>query len=294
MAATVEVFLPQGPRIELGELFTLLAELGATEIELSDRESPPVLIALFPHADPNVIGGAVADLVGRTGVQPDRIEARVPESLDAGSTWRGRLKPLSIGPLVVVPAGRTPVAREPGRYVLELDASGAFGSGLHPTTAMCLERLVELSPVESLLDVGAGTGILALAGLVLGADRAVATDTDPAALAQTYANAARNGFSVAATLAELSADTRLVVTDQGFADLGAQFSLTVVNIATATLYELARDLVRVIGPRGVLLLSGLRDHEIADVGRVYRDLGLRKVGQDARDGWGLVELEASW
>lgn len=64
---SLEIFLPPGTAPELGELFTLLAELGATEIELSDHELPPVLVALFPHAEPEVIRQTVSNLVGRTG-----------------------------------------------------------------------------------------------------------------------------------------------------------------------------------------------------------------------------------
>jgi ribosomal protein L11 methyltransferase len=115
--------------------------------------------------------------------------------------WREFHKPVRIGPLWVgppweqAPADALAVVVDPGR---------AFGTGAHPTTRLCLEALIELDR-GSLLDVGCGSGVLAIAAALLGYDPVTGIDTDPAAVEATAANAAVNGVSVTASLADATA-----------------------------------------------------------------------------------------
>jgi ribosomal protein L11 methyltransferase len=148
---------------------------------------------------------------------------------------------------------------------------------------MVLERLAELSPVERVLDVGTGTGLLALGALALGAERVVATDLDPAALALARENAARNGLADRLELSSLPPDAH-----------GVQFDLVVANLAAAPLMALAPRLVRALGSRGTLLLSGIPAGQADEVGRTFRDLGLSRTAGDRDGDWALVELLASW
>ncbi|MEM1022901.1 MAG: 50S ribosomal protein L11 methyltransferase [Myxococcota bacterium] len=132
---------------------------------------------------------------------------------------------------------------------LELRAEGAFGSGHHPTTAMMLDALRASKPKGRVLDVGTGTGVLALTALRQGASHAVATDISDAALASARGNAARNGL--ASSLA-LSRDLR---------EAKGPFDLILANVRKQPLVDMAAELRARLAPRGRLLVSGLRFHE---------------------------------
>ena len=130
--------------------------------------------------------------------------------------WRAFHRPVRIGPLWVgppwedPPADAVPVVIDPGR---------AFGTGSHPTTRVCLEQLIQLADEpRSLLDVGCGSGVLAIAGRALGFEPVLALDTDPAAVEATQANAARNGLEIDVSLADATA-TVLPETDVTVANI---------------------------------------------------------------------------
>jgi ribosomal protein L11 methyltransferase len=139
-------------------------------------------------------------------------------------------------------------AGAPGPHDLVL-AGSAFGGGSHPTTVSCLEVLAALAPLDGLeiLDLGSGSGILALAALRLGAARATCVDVNPEAVA----SARRNG--------ELNGLAGRLVHRQGTADAlaGATFDLVVANIGGELLLDLASQVSPLARPGGRLLLSGL-------------------------------------
>src|SRR5262249_11930565 len=137
--------------------------------------------------------------------------------------------------------------------VIELDPGMAFGTGQHATTALCLE-ILEGAPRGSVLDVGSGSGILAIAAAKLGATRIVAIDNDPPAVQATGENAAQNGVGdlVEASGADLST-------------IDGRFDWVVANIIAPTLIELAEPLVAHMAPGGVLLLSGVLASQEAEV-----------------------------
>lgn len=157
--------------------------------------------------------------------------------------------------------------------VLELDPGLAFGTGTHPTTAMCLEWL-DGAPLRgrSVLDYGCGSGILALAALKLGAAHATGIDNDPQALLATDENAARNGL----------ADRLTVLAPDVLAD--ATFDFVVANILALPLIELAPRLAALTSPGGALALAGLLDEQAAAVAAAYRPwFDIRTYA--SRDGW---------
>ncbi|MGE0625979.1 MAG: 50S ribosomal protein L11 methyltransferase [Pseudomonadales bacterium] len=139
----------------------------------------------------------------------------------------------------------------PGEPALHLDPGLAFGSGSHPTTRLCLDRLAraDLSGT-SVLDYGCGSGILALAALKLGADRVLAIDHDPQALLATQENAAYNALGDGKTGGRLEVGLPALLTDK-------RFDVVVANILANPLIELAAMLTEALEPDGVLILSGL-------------------------------------
>ncbi|MDH4107729.1 MAG: 50S ribosomal protein L11 methyltransferase [Gammaproteobacteria bacterium] len=184
-----------------------------------------------------------------------RIEALADRAWER--EWLRDFQPMRFGRrLWVCPSGHTVADRN--AVVLHLDPGLAFGTGTHPTTALCLAQLdaADLAG-KRVLDFGCGSGILAIAALLLGADTATGVDVDPQALLATRDNAAANG--VAARLAVLPAS----------ADAGSGYDLVVANILAGPLVELASTLVAGLARGGRLLLSGILTTQVDQVRAVY-------------------------
>jgi ribosomal protein L11 methyltransferase len=126
----------------------------------------------------------------------------LPVAGDWAEQWRRFHRPVVVGPLWVGPPWQRPAA---GLVPVVIDPGRAFGTGAHETTRLCLSFLAEL-PRGSLLDVGCGSGVLAIAAARLGFDPVVALDSDETAVAATVANARRNGVAVAVRRADALAD----------------------------------------------------------------------------------------
>ena len=151
---------------------------------------------------------------------------------------------------------------------------------------MCLEALDQAARIglpEAVLDVGTGSGVLALAALTLGVPRATAIDVDEASLVQAAANARLNGL---AGRLQLSRTTPEAVT--------GQWPLVLANALAAPLVEMAPALSRCVGHHGQLVLSGIRAPLEPEVARAYRDVGMRRVEVKSRGDWVALVLGASW
>jgi ribosomal protein L11 methyltransferase len=267
------------PRIDV--LSSMLFELGAEGIETKEPPGELVLIASYPpEASPDE--EAALALLEALEIDEARIELSQYAAIDWSTHWRQHFHPIAYqsGPrrLDVVPTWLEPPP-DAGK-ILRIDPSSAFGTGLHPTTAMCIERVLELSPVESILDVGTGTGIIALAAVAFGTKRAVGTDIDPEALRVAAENAERNGYTL-----ELSGTEPLA--------LNEKFTVVAANILARPLIELAEEISGAVARGGELILSGITVSQADDVVRAYEACGLEKVGITTREEWARVDLRRS-
>ncbi|MBV8742750.1 MAG: 50S ribosomal protein L11 methyltransferase [Sinobacteraceae bacterium] len=142
--------------------------------------------------------------------------------------------------------------------IVRMDPGLAFGTGTHPSTALCLQWLdAHVATGQEIIDYGCGSGILALAAVKLGAARAHCFDIDPQALLATADNAQAN---------DITGRISIVTTP---ADLPAQVDVLVANILSGPLRELAPALSARVRPGGSIVLAGLMDHEIGDVTQAY-------------------------
>ena len=175
-------------------------------------------------------------------------------------------------------AGRAP----PGRLVLQLDAGLAFGTGRAPSTYGCLVAIDELCrqrPPRRVLDMGTGSGILAMAAVKAGARHCLAADIDPVAVAVTAANVKRNGLAarIEALTASRPGDPRLAAS--------GPYDLVVANILAEPLCRMATGLARQVAPGGHLVLSGLLAREERLIVARYRATGLAFRRRIACEGW---------
>lgn len=200
---------------------------------------------------------------------------------DWNAQWARSVRPLRIGRLVIRPSWE-PVQLAPHEIELVLDPKQAFGTGHHATTRMLLEWLQDdVHGGETVLDVGAGSAILAMAAVRLGAASAVGVDCDPVAVDCAREYVASNGLSgrielVCGTVADLAP--------------GATADLVVANLDRQTLLMLADDLARYAGSGARLMLSGVLVDQEADVVDRYSDLGLARAKRREAEGWVALEL----
>jgi ribosomal protein L11 methyltransferase len=247
----------------------VLVQLGALDVELAGDG----LAAILPDA---VSPDAVARALGVPGVTVSPAVAR-----DSDSVWLLSPRPVRIGSLVIAPPEivAPPVA-------LRLRDSNVFGTGHHPTTALCVEALEELlavEPVASILDIGTGSGILALAALKMGVPQAVGIDIDADALNVAAENARLNNMT-----------ERLQLVNGGPDAVSGVWPLVVANVLAAPLIEMAPLLVRRVGSYGRLVLSGIPRSVESEVRNAYKHLGMRCIGSEERAGWALLIARASW
>lgn len=182
------------------------------------------------------------------------------------------------GRLWICPQGTSLPPGTRDAVVVSLDAGLAFGSGAHPTTRQCLAVLAELANDRSfdlagarVLDMGCGSGVLAVAALRLGASSAWALDIDPQAITATQHNGARNGVADRLHTLLIDAGTTGLAsqTDRLLAAAGGTFDLVLANILYGPLLALCGELARVTRGGGHLVLSGLLSHQAASVREAY-------------------------
>jgi ribosomal protein L11 methyltransferase len=250
--------------------FDQLIELGALDVERSRDRG---IAALMPDS---VSPQQIAEVLGVRDIVVSAAAGR-----DADSVWILSPRPVRVGRLQIVPAHGEP---EPG--ALKLIDAAAFGTGLHPTTALCLETLDETiqgGVPATMLDVGTGSGVLALGALMMGVPLACGLDTDDAALRIARENARINGL-----------EDRLRLVLGGPEAAAGTWPLVFANVLAAPLIEMAPTLVRRLAHHGRLVLSGIPFSVEPDVEQAYCRLGMRVTDVKSRAGWSAVVLRASW
>jgi ribosomal protein L11 methyltransferase len=199
---------------------------------------------------------------------------RLPEERWRDS-WKRYFRPRRIGRRLLVRPSWAACRAKAGDTVIEIDPGMAFGTGQHPTTAMCLRALEEsVRPGDGVLDVGTGSGILAVAAAKLGARRVLALDIDPQAVKAARENAAANAV---ADVVEVREGTL----SDGVS--GERFDLIVANISGLTIDRLAASLAGALRDGGALIVSGFLEDAVGGLSRVLAETGL-EVGRAQADG----------
>ncbi len=280
----------ESTRDDAQRLGDALEEAGAVAVSLEGADAEPLfetewhdttpvwkqtrVVALFSEdADVPAAMRMVAMLLSLPAAPPYKTETVADQ--DWVRAWMDRWQPMHFGAnLWVVPSWLTPPVPEAANIIL--DPGMAFGTGTHATTALCLEWLAAHPPRDlEIIDYGCGSGILAIAALKLGAAQALATDTDPQALAVSRENADRNQVAERLTLCLPEA-----VPAQTGADV------VLANILAGPLVQLAPRLAALVRPGGWLILSGLLANQAAEVEAAYAAHFVFE--RHERDGWAML------
>lgn len=235
----------------------------------------------------------IAEAVWHLG-QIRRVEplaVRTLDEADWANAWKEHFYVHRVGErTVVVPTWRE-YQPEPGDVVVLLDPGMAFGTGLHPTTRLCLRALERATrPGARVLDLGTGSGILAIAAAQLGAGRVLALDLDPVAVRVAAENVARNRVADRVvvrqgTVADAEPHAASAPLDSG------PFDLVVANISATVVLSLAAPLAALVRPSGRAIVSGLLAERADDVRAAYQASGWRPVEAAAEGDWVALTFE---
>jgi len=256
-----------------------------------DPSRPAIVRAYLPARDRAAAERAAADVAEALGhlqafgLRPiGELRTRIVEEADWADAWKAYFPVMRVGQRLVIRPTWRRHRPAPDDVVLALDPGMAFGTGLHPTTRLCLAGVEALADRGVLtgtrvLDVGCGSGILAIAALKLGAATALGLDTDPIAIEATTANARRNAL------------VRRVRVREGSLPSGeGPFDVVLANLIAGLLIPLADGLVWELRPGGHLLASGIFVDREGDVRDAFETAGLAVSGRTAEGDW--VALEA--
>jgi ribosomal protein L11 methyltransferase len=281
LSLTVEL-----PETQSEAVQDMLDEAGALGLEVRDREAPVMPGVRAPNPGEAIVVGYFEDResaeAARAWVSEDfpgaRLALEEQQQQDWSEQWKSLIRSVQVGRLWVGPpwdADKAPADKV--RIVIE--PKMAFGTGDHPTTSLCLaavDAYMATHPGASVLDVGTGTGVLAIAAKKLGAGRVVGTDNDATSVELAQENAQFNGTPDV----ELSGKELTQVT--------GTFDLVLANILANTLIELAPLIAPKVKER--LVLAGVLAHQRADVEKAYADLGFTVEPGASQGEWVRIDL----
>jgi ribosomal protein L11 methyltransferase len=260
-------------------------------------DAPVTIRAYLPAIDMRSAQAAIETVRERLGhltafeLRPiGELHIREVHEEDWATAWKEHFPVMRLGRRIVIKPTWRDYEPQPEDVIIALDPGMAFGTGLHPTTRLCLIGLERWSDEgivagASTFDVGSGSGILAVGAALLGAGPVRAVDTDPIAVESTLENATRNKVSVEVSQGSLPIE-------QG------PFDLVLANLVASLLVQLAPELAETVRPGdgtrgsgGRLLASGIFVDRELEVRRAFAAAGLRFVSREQETDWVALDLE---
>jgi ribosomal protein L11 methyltransferase len=213
------------------------------------------------------------------------LETKSVNEEDWANAWKEHFHVTQIGKRIIIRPSWREYTPKDEEVVITLDPGMAFGTGLHPTTRLCLEEVERrIRPGMRVLDVGTGSGILALAAAKLGAEHVYAIDNSSVAVESARENAALNGQSerIEVVLGTLDEETAL--------RMAGQYDLALANIIAHVIGSIAPQLAQVLAPDGLLVASGIIEARRQDAEAPLLAAGLELVEQRMIEDWMVLVL----
>ncbi len=247
-----------------------------------DRSKAVVHIYISPEENP---AEAVAFLSERYNAEKieHEIDLSVCRNQDWENNWKEYFKPMPVGEKLLIRPVWEDNYDADGRTVLNIEPGLAFGSGGHDTTRLCLETLEKhINPDIDLLDIGCGSGILGIAGLLLGAKTATGVDIDALAVKTAKENGDMNGFS----------EPQFTVLEGNLTDkVKGQYDVVVANIVADIIVMFTENVGKFLKDDGVYITSGIIDTREQDVLDAFEKYGFEVVGRHESCGWLCFETK---
>ncbi len=263
--------------IETG-LKTVYGDLIDESILNSDKSIASCSIYVPEDKNINEYVSFIKTNLADNGIEP-KIELLGTDEEEWSTAWKKYYKPTHIGHrMVVVPSWEDYDAKE-NEIIIDMDPGMAFGTGTHETTRLCAELLEEyITEGDYLLDVGSGSGILAICASKLGAAKCAACDIDPIAVRTEKENAERNDCpNIDCYVSDLLSDVKLID--------GKQFDIVTANIVADIIIRLSTGVGALIRDGGYFIASGIIDEREAEVDAAMKKAGFLKIGVKKEKGW---------
>ncbi|MEN3953141.1 50S ribosomal protein L11 methyltransferase [Iodidimonas sp. SYSU 1G8] len=267
----------EAPRKAVAALEALFSTLGGADeppvvmsFEIVDDQLWGIDVVLDEPVDEAALAARVNDTLVRLGMDPAALEVTELAPVDWVAESLKHHQPVSAGRFYVYGSHHPKPALD--RWSILIDAGMAFGTGQHETTAGCLraiDMLARTGTARNPLDVGSGSGILAMAIAKAWPVKVLASDIDPEAVTVAIANARDNGVGGRMDVVTAVGLHHPVIRERG------PYDLITANILAKPLIQLAGDLTRALEPGGVLVLSGFLKQQEAGVFAAYRHRGMR-------------------
>ncbi len=275
-----QMTVPYGIYIEdyshLNEEVEEIAHIDLIDEELlkKDRTKTVVHVYISPEESPAEAIAFLNERYTAAGIR-SRIETAPCVQEDWINNWKKYFHPIPVGKKLLIRPSWEDTENPENRVVLNLEPGIAFGTGTHETTRLCMEFLEEyVTPGSKLLDVGCGSGILSVAGLLLGAESAIGVDIDPLAVKTAVQNAERNEVS----------DRFTGICGSLTEQVNGTFNVVAANIVADVVIELTKGIGRFLAPNAVFLMSGIIDERENDV-LAALEQNFRLIGRKEEKGW---------
>ncbi len=241
-----------------------------------DRTKGIVHIYISPEENPAEAVSFLTERYTAEGIDAE-IDRTACKNEDWENNWKKYFKPMPIGERLLIRPVWEQEYDAGNRAVLHLEPGLAFGSGTHDTTRLCLETLEKYAnPGKTVLDIGCGSGILSVASLLLGADKALGVDIDALAVKTARENGRTNGFD----------EPRFTVLQGSTTDkVTGRYDIIVANIVADIIINLCRDVKNFMNPGAVFITSGIIVPREDDVLRAFEENGLAVKARHESGGW---------
>lgn len=241
-----------------------------------DRSKAVVHIYISPEENPGEAVAFLSERYNAEGIKHE-IDLSVCRNQDWENNWKEYFKPMEVGEKLLIRPVWDDNYDAKGRTVLDIEPGLAFGSGGHDTTRLCLETLEKhISSDTELLDIGCGSGILGIAGLLLGAKSATGVDIDELAVKTAKENGKMNGFD----------EPKFTVFQGNLTDkVHGKFDVVVANIVADIIVMFTKDAGQFLKEDGLFITSGIIDTREQDVLEAFEKYGFEVVGRHESCGW---------